>query len=137
MFTRAFLSYAFADRAQSEAIYWKIKEFRPNLDLLHHPTDISFDSARAQPIGAAIAEQIRMSDIVICLCGPKAWKCRWVDWQLKMAAHLGKPLLGVDLYSEAGIAHHPVPLDGRPMMAMDVPAILGAMDDLLKVRKRA
>jgi hypothetical protein len=130
MRTRAFLTYAYADRAQSEAVYWKIKEFRPGLDVLHHPIDISFDSPKAQPVGVAIAEQIRLSDILICLCGPKAWKCRWVDWQVKMAAHLNKPILGVDLFSESGIGHHPTALAGRPMVSMDVPAILETLDRL-------
>lgn len=137
MITRAFLVYAFADRAQSEAIYWKLKEFRPSLDILHHPIDVKFDSPKAQPVGAAIAEQIRISNIVICLCGPKAWKDRWVDWEIKMSEHLGKPILGVDLYSEVGIGHHPIALQGRPMVSMDIPAILQTMDTMLGVRKRA
>jgi hypothetical protein len=136
MMTRAFLAYAYADRAQSEAVYWKIKEVRPNLDLLQHPTDVLFDSAKAQPVGAAIAEQIRLSDILICLCGPKAWKCRWVDWEIKMAAHLSKPILGVNLFADGGIGHHPTALEGRPMVFMDVPAILNTMDTMLRPARR-
>lgn len=135
--TRAFLSYGYADRAQAQAVYWKIKELRPNLDLLHHPTDIKFDSPKAQPIGLAVAEQIRLSDVLVCLCGPKAWSDKWVDWQVRMAAHLNKPILGVDLYFDKGISHHPPALEGRPMVAMDVPAILNSVDTLLGVRKRA
>lgn len=134
--TRAFLSFAAADYAQAEAVYWKLKELRPNLDLLQHPTDVSFDSAKAQPIGLAIGEQIRLSEVLICLCGPKAWKCRWVDWEIKMAEHLNKPVLGVNLYADGGIGHLPTALNGRPMVFMEPAAILSTMDTLLGVNKR-
>lgn len=133
---RAFLSFDSADTAQAEAVKWKLLEVRPGLDLLENPTAVSFDSARAQPIGAAIGEQIRVSDILICLCGPKAWRSRWVDWELKMAQHLGKPILGVNLFSASGIGHHPTALEGFPMVPMDVPVILETMDRLLRDRRR-
>jgi hypothetical protein len=133
---RAFLSFDASDMAQAEAVRWKLLEVRPQLDVLEHPTNVSFDSPKAQPIGAAIGEQIRVSDILICLCGPKAWMSRWVDWELKMAQHLGKPILGVNLFSATGIGHHPIALEGLPMVAMDVPAILETMDRLLRDRRR-
>jgi hypothetical protein len=70
------------------------------------------------------------------LYGPTTHQSNWVNWELNKAIQLGKPLMGVNLYSDGRVKYHPAPLEGRPRMFWNIQQIVATMESLAGTYRR-
>ena len=106
------------------------KNERFDLNFADYPIQQPFNSRNAESeYGRGIADQIKRSTLTICLCGPTTHTSDWVNWELQKSLELGKPLMGVFLYSDGRIKHYPPALENWPHLRWDIPLIVRTMDE--------
>lgn len=75
------------------------KNKNSDLDFSDYSVKDPFDSTRAEYIKQQIRALLEKVSVTICLIGYETHKSRWVDWELRESARLGKGLVGVRLHS--------------------------------------
>lgn len=130
MAIRAFLSFVEEDLQLVNLFRGQAKSGRSDLDFADYSIKEPFDSRNADYIRRGISQQITPVTLTICLYGPTTHTSRWVDWELTRTLELGKPIMGVSLYSDGRIKYYPAPLDKWPRVAWDIPEIVRTIDRL-------
>jgi hypothetical protein len=136
MAIRAFLSFVQEDLNLVNLFRGQAHNQRFDLEFADYSIKEPFDSNNADYIARGITEQIRLATLTICLFGPTTYASKWVDWELRKTLELGKPIMGVSLYSDGRINLYPTTLNGWPILSWDIAGIVQAMGDLAeKYRK--
>jgi len=128
---KAFLSFVEEDLNLVNLFRGQAKNSNSDLEFADYSIKEPFDSANADYIARGITEQIKRAQITICLYGPTTFSSRWVDWELRKSMELGKPILGVSLYSDGTIQHYPAALANCPRVNWDTAAIVRTMRSLV------
>ena len=114
---RIFISFKIEDRQQVEG--FRLLARNPNVDFEFYDESVRvpFDSANAEYIRRKIREKIQRCSVTVCLIGTATYQSKWVEWEIRESAKLGKGLLGVWLKDTYG----PVPQALRDLKAEIVP----------------
>jgi len=137
MAIRAFLSFVEEDLNLVNMFRGQAKNERLGLEFADYSLKQPFDSNNADYIGRGILDQIKHSTLTICLYGPTTYTSRWVNWELQKTLELGKPLMGVYLYSDGRIKYYPSLLKDWPRINWDISLIVQTMEQLaFKYRSR-
>ncbi len=81
------------------------KNGNSDLEFADYSIKEPFNSNNADYIARGITDQLRLASIVVCLYGPSTYTSGWVDWELRKAAELQKPIMGVSLYGAVKKRH--------------------------------
>jgi hypothetical protein len=130
MAIRAFLSFVEEDLNLVNLFRGQAKNQRHDLEFDDYSVKEPYNSVNADYIGRNIANQIRYATLTVCLYGPTTYTSEWVNWELRKSVELGKPLMGVSLYSDGRTKYHPAVLEGRPRVAWNIPEIVATMTRL-------
>jgi hypothetical protein len=130
MAIRAFLSFVEEDLNLVNLFRGQAKNERMDLVFDDYSIKIPFNSQNVDYIGRGIAAQIKFSTLTICLYGPTTYQSKWVKWELEKTLELGKPLVGVCLYSDGRVRYYPGPLEQWPRLAWNIPEIVRTMERL-------
>lgn len=136
MAIRAFLSFVEEDLSLVNLFRGQAKQQDSKLDFHDYSIKFPFDSTNAEYIGRGITEQIKLCTVCVCLYGPTTYQSAWVNWELNKAIQLGKPLMGVFLYTDGRVKYYPAPLDYRPKMFWNIPQIVACMENLAATYRR-
>jgi hypothetical protein len=136
MVIRAFLSFVQEDLDLVNLFREQAKNERSDLAFTDYSIKEPFNSQNVEYIGRGITEQIKYSTLTICLYGPTTYASEWVNWELNKTLSLGKPIMGVSLYSDGRIKYYPPPLKDWPRMAWDIKQIVETMDQLASQYRR-
>lgn len=136
MAIRAFLSFVEEDLNLVNLFRGQAKNQRLDLAFDDYSIKVPFDSQRAAYIGQGISAQIRLATLTICLYGPTTYQSRWVNWELNKTLEMGKPIMGVCLYSDGRTDYYPAPLEKWPRIAWNIPKIIQTMDKLATTYRR-
>jgi len=137
MAMRIFLSFVEEDLNLVNLFRGQAKNERFDLEFDDYSIKVPFDSTNAAYIGRNIAGQIKLATLTVCLYGPTTWQSKWVDWELNKTLEMGKPILGVYLYTDRRIKYYPSPLKDWPRVSWDIPSIVRTMESLAsKYRSR-
>ena len=130
MAIRAFLSFVQEDLALVNLFRGQAKKEDSDLEFDDYSVKDAIDSTNAAYIRQRITEQIKLSTLTMCLYGPTTYKSAWVNWELKKTLELGKPLMGVYLYSDGSIKYYPAALEKWPRVGWDIANIVATMKKL-------
>lgn len=137
MAIRAFLSFVEEDLNLVNLFRGQAKNARFDLEFDDYSIKEPFDSRNADYIGRGITEQIKRATLTICLYGPTTHASKWVGWELRKTLEMGKPIMGVWLYSDGRIKYYPAPLEKWPRLPWDIEKIVQTMEQLAeKYRKK-
>jgi len=102
---RIFISFKIEDRPKVEG--FRLLARNPNVDFDFYDESVRapFDSTNAEYIRRQIREKLQRCSVTVCLIGATTYQSRWVDWEIRESARLGKGLVGVRLKDTYG----PVP----------------------------
>src|SRR5213593_916255 len=114
MAIRAFLSFVQEDLNVVNLFRGQAKNEDSELDFADYSIKEPFDSNNAEYIGRGISAQIKVCTLTICLYGPTTYKSQWVDWELRKTLAMGKPIMGVKLYSDNRTQFYPAALEKWP-----------------------
>ncbi len=137
MAIRAFLSFVQEDINLVNLFRAQSKLLDSELEFHDYSIKVPFDSHNVDYIGRGIAEQIKLSTLAVCLYGPTTYSSKWVDWELRKALALDKPIMGVCLYSDSRVKHYPASLEGWPLVNWDISAIVTTMARLTEQYRRS
>ena len=132
MAIRAFLSFVEEDLDRVNLFRGQAKNENLDLEFDDYSIKDPFDSTRADYIKSQITNQIKYASLTICLYGPSTHSSSWVTWELNKTRELGKPIMGVRLYSDGRIKYYPSPLEGCPRVNWDIDEIVKTMESLTK-----
>lgn len=130
MAIRAFLSFVEEDLNLVNLFRGQAKNEACDLEFADYSLKQPFNSADADYIGRGICDQLRRSTLTICLYGPTTYTSQWVNWELKKTIEMGKPLMGVYLYSDGRIKFYPAPLQQWPRVGWNISQIVSTMEQL-------
>jgi hypothetical protein len=136
MAIRAFLSFVEEDLNVVNLFRGQAKNEDSQLDFADYSIKEPFDSRNAEYIGRNITAQIKLCTLTICLYGPTTHTSRWVDWELTKTLELGKPIMGVNIYSDGRTKFHPAPLDRWPRVNWNIPSVVATMNQLADKYRR-
>jgi|SRR6266446_1677546 len=128
MAIRVFLSFVEEDLNLVNLFRGQAKMQDNDLEFHDYSIKIPFDSNNAEYIGSGIAAQIKVATMTTCLYGPTTYQSKWVNWELNKTLQLGKPLLGVCLYSDGRVKYYPAPLEHWPRVPWNIPQIVASME---------
>lgn len=129
---RAFLSFVEEDLNLVNLFRGQAKNDNSDLEFADYSIKEPFNSTNTEYIARGITDQLRPSSIVICLCGPTTHTSKWVDWELRKAMELRKPVMGVSLYGAAKVPLIPAALAGKPLVGWNVADIVRTMRSLVR-----
>jgi hypothetical protein len=129
---RAFLSFVEEDLNVVNLFRGQAKNENSDLEFADYSIKEPFDSRNAEYIARSITDQLRLVSITICLYGPTTYTSKWVDWELRKTLELGKPIMGVCLYSDGRVRYYPSALEGKRRVAWDVADIVRTMRQLVR-----
>jgi hypothetical protein len=130
MAIRAFLSFVEEDLNLVNLFRGQAKSARNDLEFADYSIKVPFNSTNIQYISSGIIAQIRPATLAVCLYGPSTYKSEWVDWELKKTLELGKPIMGVCLFSDDRVRFYPPPLKDWPRVSWNIPEIIRTMNSL-------
>jgi antiphage defense system Thoeris ThsB-like protein len=130
MAIRAFLSFVQEDLDLVNLFRGQARNQRFDLEFDDYSIKVPFNSSNVDYIGRGITDQIRLATLTICLYGPTTWQSEWVIWELNKTIEMGKPIMGVSLYSDGRTRHYPAPLERWPKLGWNIDAIVRTMGDL-------
>jgi hypothetical protein len=136
MTIRAFLSFVEEDLNLVNLFRGQAKNEDSDLDFADYSIKVPFDSTNADYIGRGIVAQIRLATLTICLYGPSTYRSPWVDWELRKTLAMGKPIMGVCLYSDGWVRYYPAPLQAWPRVGWNIPTIVRTMRELVVQYRR-
>ncbi len=136
MAIRAFLSFVEEDLNVVNLFRGQARNDNNDLEFDDYSIKEPFDSANAEYIGRGITAQIKLATLTICLFGPTTHASRWVNWELEKTLALGKPIMGVNIYSDGRTKYHPAPLDKWPRVNWNIAVIVATMRQLAAQYRR-
>jgi DNA-directed RNA polymerase subunit L len=101
MARNVFLSFVEEDLNLVNLFRGQAKNENNDLEFSDYSVKEPFDSENADYIRQEIRNLIKKVSVTLCLIGETTYKSRWVDWEIKTSAELGKGLVGVRLYSSS------------------------------------
>lgn len=128
---RTFLSFVEEDLALVNLFRGQAKNTTSDLEFADYSVREPYNSTNANYIKQQIAPKISGSSLTMCLYGPTTYASSWVEWELNKALELGKPIMGVWLYSDGRIKYYPSPLDAHPRIRWDIDEIVRTMRRLV------
>ena len=128
MAIRVFLSFVQEDLNLVNLFRGQAKNRDSELEFHDYSIKVPFNSINEKYIGNGIASQIRLCTMTLCLYGPTTYTSKWVDWEIKKTKELGKPVIGVYLYSDNSIKYYPAALEGCPRVGWNIPSIVASME---------
>lgn len=131
---RTFLSFVEEDLALVNLFRGQAKNKNGDLEFADYSVREPYNSSNAHYIKQQIALKISGSSLTMCLYGPTTYTSSWVDWELNKALELGKPIMGVGLYSDGRIKYHPSLLAAHPRVGWDIDEIVSTMRRLVPRR---
>jgi DNA-directed RNA polymerase subunit L len=99
MARNVFLSFVEEDLNLVNLFRGQAKNENNDLEFSDYSVKEPFDSNNADYIRQQIRNLIKKVSVTLCLIGETTYKSRWVDWEIKTSAELGKGLVGVRLHS--------------------------------------
>ena len=124
---RTFLSFVHEDLTLVNLFRGQARNKGSDLEFADYSVREPYNSTNADYIKSQIKPKISGSSLTMCLYGPNTYTSKWVDWELSTALSLGKPIMGVYLYSDGRIKYYPAPLEGHPRVGWDIDAIVRTM----------
>src|SRR5438045_1858786 len=124
---RTFLSFVEEDLALVNLFRGQAGNDNLDLEFADYSIKEPFDSTNADYIARGITQQLRLVTLTACLFGPTTYTSHWVDWELRKSVELGKPIMGVCLYSGEAVRYYPAALENRPRVAWNVAEIVRTM----------
>jgi len=96
-----FLSFVEEDLHMVEK--WREQEQHEdiNLEFYDYPAKKPFDSEDAEYIKSNITALLDQVSVTVILIGRTTYTSKWVDWEVRASAEMGKGLLAVDLHPES------------------------------------
>jgi DNA-directed RNA polymerase subunit L len=101
MARNVFLSFVEEDLNLVNLFRGQAKNENNDLEFSDYSVKEPFDSENADYIRQEIRNLIKKVSVTLCLIGETTYKSRWVDWEIKTSAELGKGLVGVRLHSSS------------------------------------
>jgi hypothetical protein len=95
-----FLSYEDEDIGTVEVFREHLLQEDIDLVLHEYPIKEPFESMVAKNEKSHITEMLEKTSITVVLIGRTTYADKWVDWEVRKSANLGKGLLGVRLHSD-------------------------------------
>jgi hypothetical protein len=99
MARNVFLSFVEEDLDLVNLLRGQAKNENNDLEFSDYSVKESFDSENANYIRQQIRNLIKKVSVTLCLIGESTYKSRWVNWEVRTSAELGKGLVGVKLHS--------------------------------------
>ena len=96
-----FLSYVEEDLHMAEMWREQEREEDINLEFYEYPAKKPFDGPDAENIKENIRELLQKVSVTVVLIGRTTYASKWVDWEIRASAEMGKGLLAVDLHPES------------------------------------
>jgi hypothetical protein len=128
MAIRVFLSFVEEDLNLVNLFRGQAKCENSELEFHDYSIKVPYNSLNEAYIGRNIAVQIGLCTVTLCLYGPTTHSSHWVDWELRKSKELGKPVLGVCLYSDGSVQYYPAQLEGCPRMGWNIPIIMTSVN---------
>jgi hypothetical protein len=96
-----FLSFVEEDLHMAEK--WREQEQHEDINLAFadYPVKKPFDGPDAEDIKNNIRELLQTVSVTVVLIGRTTYASKWVDWEIRASAEMGKGLLAVDLHAES------------------------------------
>jgi hypothetical protein len=91
----------------------------------------SFNTS-ADYVARGMTAQIKLASITVCLYGPTTYTSMRVEWELRKSLELGKPIMGVCLYSDGRVRYYPAPLEDKPRVNWNVREIVRVMRQIVR-----
>ena len=120
---RLFLSFDHHDLVPAWQFRAHAKRLWASVEFLEHPVKAPFDSRAAAAIHRDVRGCIAAASTTLCLIGERTYASRWVDWEVRTSAELGKRVIGVrlrrheaDLVPDALAAHGVDIIDPDPAL---------------------
>ncbi len=136
MAIRAFLSFVQEDLNVVNLFRGQALNENNDLEFDDYSIKEPFDSRNADYIGRGITAQIKFATLTICLYGPTTYTSKWVNWELEKTLSLGKPMMGVNLYSDGRTKYHPATLEKWPRVDWNISQIVATMRALAAQYRR-
>ncbi len=128
---RAFLSFVEEDLNVVNLFRGQAKNENSDLEFADYSIKEPFDSANAGYIARGVTEQIRLSNLTMCLYGPTTYTSKWVDWELRKTIELKKAVMGICLYGDGRVRYYPAALEGKPLVSWNISLIVQTMRQLV------
>ena len=96
-----FLSFVEEDLHMMEMWREQESEEDVNLEFYEYPAKKPYDSPDAENIKDKIRELLQGVSVTVVLIGRTTYASKWVDWEIRASAEMGKGLLAVDLHPES------------------------------------
>ena len=101
MARNVFLSFVEEDLNLVNLFRGQAKNENNDLEFYDYSVKEPFDSDNADYIKQKIRNLIEKVSVTLCLIGETTYKSKWVDWEIRTSAALGKGLVGVRLHSSS------------------------------------
>ena len=101
MARNVFLSFVEEDLNLVNLFRGQAKNENNDLEFSDYSVKEPFDSENADYIKQKIRNLIEKVSVTLCLIGETTYKSKWVDWEIRTSAALGKGLVGVRLHSSS------------------------------------
>ena len=101
MARNVFLSFVEEDLNLVNLFRGQAKNENNDLEFSDYSVKEPFDSEKADYIRQEIRNLIKKVSVTLCLIGETTYKSKWVDWEIRTSAALGKGLVGVRLHSSS------------------------------------
>jgi len=97
-----FLSFVGEDLHMVEK--WREQEQHEdiNLEFYDYAVKAPFDGPEVEDTKKNVRELLEKVSVTVVLIGRTTYASKWVDWEIRTSAEVGKGLLGVDLHAESG-----------------------------------
>lgn len=97
---KVFLSFEEEDRGTVAVFREHVMNEDFDLELSYYGVKEPFDGVNAPEIQSDIIELLEEVSILLVLIGRTTYADKWVDWEIRTAAGMGKGILGMRLHSE-------------------------------------
>ena len=129
MAVRVFLSFIGEDLARVNLFRGQARLESSNLEYHDYSIKEPFDSYNAQYIQRGIAGQIKLATLTVCLYGRTTYE-QMGGLGTDKALEIGKPLMGVSLYSDKRVRYCPAPLEPWLRSGRNIRQIVETMNHL-------
>jgi hypothetical protein len=130
MAIRAFLSFVVEDISLVNFFRGQAKNENNDIEFDDYSVKEPINSRNEDYIKSEITNKIKLSTMTICLYGPTTYLSEWVNWELNKTLEMGKPIMGVWLYTDGKIKYFPAPLANWPRVEWNANKIVQAMRTL-------
>ncbi|RJP28614.1 MAG: hypothetical protein C4536_11970 [Actinobacteria bacterium] len=100
MVWKVFLSFEEEDRGAVEVFLQHMQDAYPELEFHGFAAREPFDGPKAADMQVAMKGLLEEVTMVLVMIGRTTYADKWVDWEVRTSADMGKSLLGVLLHSE-------------------------------------